>query len=65
MSRITEGGVAEKDGKLQVGDRILSVSYSRIPYSALFFIRARTTSRKDNDDNFVIAYRIRRSTERT
>ncbi|XP_065213379.1 protein lap4 [Planococcus citri] len=26
VSRITEGGVAEKDGKLQVGDRILSIN---------------------------------------
>lgn len=50
MSRITEGGVAEKDGKLQVGDRILSVSNLRA-----FFIRGRT-SREDNDDNFVFAY---------
>ncbi|CAH1400364.1 unnamed protein product [Nezara viridula] len=26
ISRITEGGVAEKDGKLQVGDRIISIN---------------------------------------
>ena len=26
ISRVTEGGAAEKDGKIQVGDRIVSVS---------------------------------------
>jgi len=28
VSKITEGGVAEKDGKLLVGDKVISVSFN-------------------------------------
>lgn len=27
ISRITDGGVAQKDGKLAIGDKVISVSY--------------------------------------
>ncbi len=39
ISRITEAGVAECDGKLQVGDRIISVSsyYNQALDRLLFF----------------------------
>jgi hypothetical protein len=36
ISRITEGGVAEKDGKLQVGDRVTSVCITEFEYCCLF-----------------------------
>jgi len=32
ISRITEGGAAEKDGKLQVGDRVTSVCIANFMY---------------------------------
>lgn len=36
VSRITEGGAAEKDGKLQVGDRVISVCITDFEYCRLF-----------------------------
>lgn len=36
VSRITEGGVADKDGKLQIGDRIISVRIVSFSFSFLF-----------------------------
>jgi protein scribble len=51
VSKITEGGVAEKDGKLLVGDKVISVSCSNFYFLGIYFINLTTYSFQSKFNN--------------
>lgn len=50
ISRITEGSLAHRDGKIMVGDRVMAVSISTIVVFAVMEIKKRTEREREMRD---------------